>query len=204
MAKPETAIGPRLGVNALVDADVAEAIGLLELDSIARGYDTADAMMKDAPVALVDSTPVSSGKYVILVAGDPASVESSVKRGVQVGGSAVLDHLLIPSVHAQVLPAIRTTRSVPQIDALGVIETRGVAAAIRAADAAAKAAAVDLIHVRLAMSIGGKGVITLTGSHPDTIAAVEAGAEAARESGMLLATTVIARPHVATDRTVLG
>lgn len=204
MAKTPAAPGPRLGITALVEGDVVEAIGLLELDSIARGYDAADAMMKEAPVALVDSTPVSSGKYIILVAGDPASVESSVRRGVFVGGTAVIDHLLITAAHPHLLDAIRGTRAVAHVDALGVIETRGVAAAIRAADAAAKTAAVELLHVRLAMSIGGKGVITLTGRHPDAIAAVEAGADAARASGMLLATTVIARPHVSTDRTVLA
>ncbi len=200
MQKATAQAGSRLGITA--QAEAREAIGLLELDSIARGYDTADAMMKEAPVALIDSTPVSNGKYVILIAGDPASVESSVKRGVLVGGASVVDHLLLTGVHPQVLPAIRGTREVAAIDALGVVETRSVAAAIRAADAAAKAASVELLHVRLAMSIGGKGVVTLTGRHPDTIAAVEAGADAARESGMLLETTIIARPHSSTDATV--
>ena len=204
MAKATDLVGPRLGINALVDGELVEAIGVLELDSIARGYDTADAMMKEAPVALVDSSPVSSGKYVILIAGDPASVESSVRRGILVGGTAVIDQLLLTMVHAQVLPAIRGIREVGKLDALGVVETRSVASAIRAADAAAKAASVELLHVRLAMSIGGKGVVTLTGRHPDTIAAVEAAADAARQSGMLLATAIIARPHVATDKTVLG
>ena len=84
-----------------------EAIGLVELDSIARGYVTADEMMKTAPVAITDSTTLSTGKYMVLVAGDVASVESSVKRGLEVAGDRVVDHLLIASLHPQVFPAMR-------------------------------------------------------------------------------------------------
>jgi microcompartment protein CcmL/EutN len=180
-----------------------EAIGLVELDSIARGYVAADEMRKTAPVAITDSTTLSTGKYMVLVAGDVASVESSVKRGLEVAGDRAVDHLLIARLHPQVFPAIRGLRTVRALDAFGVIETSSVASAIRAADAAAKAAQIELLEVRLAMAIGGKGVVTLTGTVADTIAAVEAGAQAAQAGGYLIGTEVIARPHLATERTVL-
>ncbi len=180
-----------------------EAIGVVELDSIARGYVTADAMAKMAPVAVTDSVTLSTGKYMVLVAGDVASVESSVKRGLEVGGDRVVDHLLIPSLHPQVFPAMRGLSRVSRVLALGVIETASVASVIRAADAAAKAARIELIEVRLGMAIGGKGVVTLTGTVADATAAVEAGAAAAEAGGYLIGTVVIARPHRATERTVL-
>ncbi len=178
-----------------------EAIGLVELSSIARGILAADEMMKTAPVALTDSARLSTGKYMVLVAGEVAAVEASVKKGLEVGEDRVVDHLFIASLHAQVFPALRGRRDVPHVDALGVIETSSVAAAVRAADAAAKAADVQLIDVHLAMAIGGKGVVTLAGTVANATAAVEAGAAAAQASGALLDTVVIAHPHVTTEQT---
>jgi len=62
----------------------------------------------------------------VLVAGDTASVESSVKRGLEVAGDRVVDHLVIPHLHPQVFPAIRGLRAVAHVDALGVIEQYGL------------------------------------------------------------------------------
>jgi microcompartment protein CcmL/EutN len=189
---------PFAGVREDAGARV-EAIGLVELSSIARGILAADEMMKTAPVALTDSVTLSTGKYMVLVAGEVAAVEASVRKGLEVGEDRVVDHLLIAQLHHQVFPAMRGVRFVPHVNALGVIETSTVAAAIRAADAAAKAADVELIGVHLAMAIGGKGVVRLAGTVADATAAVEAGAAAAQASSALLETVVIAHPHATTE-----
>ena len=172
-----------------------EAIGLLELESIACGIDAADAMVKAAPVEFVDTFMVTPGKYVVLVHGDPASVEASMNAGREVAGGLVLDWLLIPFIHPQVFPAIRGESGVRRIDSVGLVETNSVATGVVAADDAAKAAEVQLVRLHLARGIGGKSILTLTGDLADVEAAVEAGSNKARIAGRLVATRVIAQPH---------
>ena len=78
-------------------------------------------------------------------------------------------------------------------DALGMIETRGYAAAVEAADAMVKAAEV---RVDGWQAVGG-GLVTVLvrGDVAAVRAAVEAGASAAANVGEVVATHAIARPH---------
>jgi ethanolamine utilization protein EutM len=78
-------------------------------------------------------------------------------------------------------------------EALGMIETRGLTAAIEAADAMTKAAEVHLIGTEKI----GSGLVTVMvrGDVGATKAAVEAGSAAASRLGELVATHVIPRPH---------
>ena len=46
------------------------AIGMVELNSIARGIETCDYMVKAAQVDLIRSSTVCPGKYMVLIAGD--------------------------------------------------------------------------------------------------------------------------------------
>ena len=78
-------------------------------------------------------------------------------------------------------------------DALGMIETRGLVAAIEAADAAVKAANVTLISWE---RVGG-GLVTILfrGDVAAVKAATDAGSAAAQRVGELLSVHVIPRPH---------
>ena len=77
--------------------------------------------------------------------------------------------------------------------ALGMIETKGYAGNVEAADAMAKAADVDLVKQ---VQIGaGHLTILVQGDVGSVKASVEAGAEAAGKVGELVATHVIPRPH---------
>ena len=53
---------------------MANAIGMVELTSIARGIETSDFMVKAAQVELIRSSTVCPGKYIIIIAGDRKSV----------------------------------------------------------------------------------------------------------------------------------
>ena len=172
-----------------------EAIGVLEIESIAAGVEVADAMAKMAPVEFVDAFMVTPGKYVVVVHGDPSSVESSVERGREVAGGTLVDSLVIPFLHPQVLPALRRTVAVPELGALGLVETSSVTSGVRAADDAAKAAGVQLVHLHLGRGIGGKSILLLCGELPEVQAAVESAATRAGAAGRLLATRVIPQPH---------
>ena len=80
------------------------------------------------------------------------------------------------------------------MEALGMVETRGLVAAIEAADAMVKAADVKLIHVE--KRLGGRLVtVVVEGEVSAVQAALDAGAAAAKEVGNVKVCEVIARPH---------
>jgi len=154
------------------------ALALIEFDSIAAGIEAGDAMAKKAPIARIVAGTVHCGKYLVLVAGEVADVEESLAAGLAVGAGAVLDHVYLPGVHPAVVDAISFGRRPEPIDALGVIETHTVAAAIAAADAGIKGAQVNLLEVRLADGLGGHGLVFFDGLVADVEAAVAGGIDA--------------------------
>jgi len=79
------------------------------------------------------------------------------------------------------------------LEALGMVETRGLVAAIEAADAMVKAANVELIGTE---KIGpGLVSVMVRGDVGAVKAAVEAGSSSAGSLGEVIATHVIPRPH---------
>lgn len=176
-------------------SDPRIAIGIIETNSIALGVKAADAMLKMAAVQLLDAYATSPGKYIAVVGGDVASVAAAVEAGAAEAGETLLGKLLIAQLHAQVMPAIQGVPATHEVRAIGVVETATVASVIRAADAAVKTAAVDLLELRMAKGLGGKGYVTFTGDVGSVQAGVEAAADAASRDGALVATAIIAAPH---------
>ncbi|MCS7315722.1 MAG: BMC domain-containing protein, partial [Bryobacteraceae bacterium] len=88
------------------------SIGLIELSSIAAGFAVTDAMLKAADVELLLARTICSGKYMVLVRGDVAAVESSVRAGAAAGDFSVIDSFVIPNVDEQVFPAIAGTNKI--------------------------------------------------------------------------------------------
>lgn len=170
---------------------MGNAIGMVELTSIARGIETSDYMVKAAQVDLIRASTICPGKYVTIIAGETGSVKAAMEEGIKHGGEFVVNTLMLPNVHPQLIPAISMTTQVPQGGAVGVMEFFSVASAITAADVAAKAASITLIEVRIGFAIGGKGFVTLTG---DVGAVREAVSAATREAELVISTSVIPRP----------
>ena len=179
------------------------AIGLLEYNSIARGIETTDAMLKQAAVELIEAHPVCAGKYITLIAGDVDAVKSSLTAGQENAGSFLVDSLMIPNVHSQVFPALRASVAVDRLEAIGVIETFTAASAIIAADAAAKASEIQLLEIRLANGMGGKSFLTLTGDVGAVEAAVRAGVQSIETEGWLVEKVIIPGPHKDMERVML-
>jgi microcompartment protein CcmL/EutN len=171
------------------------SIGLIELSSIAAGYQVCDAMLKASAVDLVLSRSICSGKYMVMVKGDVAAVEASVSSGRHAGNFAVIDSFVIANLHEAVFAAIAGNAKVEVLDALGIVESFSVASLIEGADAAVKAANVELIEIRLAMALGGKAFVTLTGNVAAVQAAVEAGAQMVAQKGLLVNKVVIPHPR---------
>jgi len=175
----------------------AKSIGVLELSSVGIGYLIEDTMLKAASVDLLIARTICSGKYLIVVGGRVSDVQAAMDAGLTAADEAIIDHLVLPNVHESVFPALgqSVALSPAQAGALGVIETFSGTSALAAADAAAKAARITLFRIHVAMALGGKGIVMMTGTVADVRAGVQAGAEVVRERGLLVSEIVIPRPE---------
>lgn len=171
------------------------AIGFLEFSSIARGIEVADAVLKAADVDLVFSHATCPGKYAILFVGEVAAVQASLEAGERLGGAFVVDSVVIPRVHPQVIDAIGLSAMPERAGALGVMEFFSITAAVYAADAAVKAADVELIDVRLGTGIGGKSYAVLTGEVAAVAEAVACGIASEGDRGLLVSSAVVPNPR---------
>ncbi len=172
-----------------------KAIGLLELSSIAAGFQIADTMLKASEVRLLLSRSICSGKYMVLIGGETGAVKAAVAAGETAANGCLIDSVTLSNLHPDVIIAIGRTQPVQPEGALGILESFNVATMIKAADAAAKAANVVLLELRLAMAMGGKAFCTMTGDVASVQAAVNAGRAVIAQAGMLVNAVVISRPH---------
>jgi len=76
-----------------------------------------------------------------------------------------------------------------------VIEAFSIASLVEAADQAAKTAKVQILELRLAMAIGGKGFVTLCGDVAAVTSAVNTGAGYVAQKGLLVNKVVIPQPR---------
>lgn len=172
-----------------------KAIGIVETSSIAKGFEIADTILKAANVRIVVNRTICPGKYMVLIGGDVDAVQASIEAGVKVAAHTLVDQFVIPNVHPAVFPAISGVTHLPELKALGVIEAFSVASVIEAADAAVKASNVQLLNIHLAMAIGGKGFVSLTGDVASVSEAVEVAAAVVQRRGLLVEKVVIPAPR---------
>jgi microcompartment protein CcmL/EutN len=177
----------------------AQAVGMIELTSIGIGHLVQDMMLKAAEVKLLVARSICSGKYIVIVGGQVGAVQSSVKVGLENAPDGVIDHILIPSIHPDVFRALADMVQLnigksDAIPSLGIVETFSAASALEAADAAVKAANVTLFRIHIAMAMGGKGLVMMSGTVSDCKTGVEAGAAVVKEKGLLVSKVVIPRP----------
>lgn len=179
------------------------ALGMLEFRSVAKGIEATDSMLKAASVELLFARPICPGKWLVVVAGEVAAVESAVAAGKEVSPEQLVDELVLAQVHESVLPSLAAATPVSSLGSLGVIEAFSAATCLEAADAAAKAAEIQLVELRLPAGLGGKAFVTLTGSVAAVEAAVRAGAGLAERKGMLVESVVIPAPAFELTPTLL-
>ncbi len=182
---------------------IQPSIGLLETNSIAKGIEASDAMLKTAGVELVDAYAICPGKYLILITGALSDVQSSMTAGADIASGTVIDKMLIPNVSNQIVPAILGASEIDDIEAIGVLEIFTVASCIIAADIAAKTAQVKLIEIRLAKGLGGKSYFTLTGEVGAVRSAINAAVAEIKDEGVIVQKVVIPQAHKELKRTLL-
>jgi len=169
---------------------------LVELSSVARGFVVQDTMLKAATVDVVMARTICSGKYLIAVAGDVASVTAAVDAATPASFGFMIERRVISGLHPSIFPALGGCIDIDarQFQGLGVIETFSASSIIEVADAAVKAADVTLFRLHLAMALGGKGFVLMTGDVASLNAAVAAGCAVARRDGILVDRAVIPSP----------
>ncbi|MBL9038630.1 MAG: BMC domain-containing protein [Archangium sp.] len=171
------------------------ALGVLELESLARGVVVADALVKKAAVRIVRAEALTPGKYLLLFTGPVAEVDESFREGVRAAGAALLDQLHLSQVADGLARALIGDLPPGPADAtVGIVETNSVASCVLACDTALKHAEVRLTHLQLAKGIGGKGWFMVAGAQHDVEAALERAAASVGD-GLLVATELIQRPH---------
>ena len=180
------------------------SIGLLELKSIPVGIQTADEVVKAANVSLLTASPTCPGKYIVIISGQVGAVKSAMAVGQRTAGTYLVGHHIINNVHESLPAAILGVTEVEKVAALGVIETISALAAVNAADFAAKAAKIQMIEIRIARGLGGKGFLVFTGEVSSVRSAVKACANAMGETGEITSHCVIPAPHKDLVKQVLG
>lgn len=157
----------------------APAVGLWEFSSIAEGVLVADAIAKGAPVASLSTGTAHPGKYIVMAAGDTASVQVAADIVSDAAPASLIDSMFIPDIaHAVAHAVVSGGRNAETTaDAVGIVETESVASAIEAADAAVKDADVSLAALRLADGLGGKAFFIIEGSVGDVESSVLAAIE---------------------------
>ena len=152
-------------------------------------------MVKVAPLDAIYAGTVHPGNYLVLVSGDTASVDEAVRVGRSADG--LTDMVFLPDIHPTVIGAVTGNALAATMgdEALGIVETTTVAAAIDAADAGVKAAEVDLGAIRLADGLGGKGYVLFSGVVAEVEAALDAAAARAEGHGTLVRSDLIAQLH---------
>lgn len=179
------------------------AIAIVEFSDIPAGIYATDAMLKKAPIAFIKCGSISRGRYLTLIGGTTASVDEALTAGIALGAGHVLDHIMLADVHSRVYAAIVGERRPGGAGALAIIETDTVAANVRAAEAALKATAVELMEIRLAdTGLSGKGISLYQGELHEIEEAVIAATRYLQHAGVPARHRIIASPHESLVRQV--
>lgn len=171
------------------------AVGVMELKSVAKGIQAADDALKAAGIHLISAQPVCPGKFELVITGELAQVSASLKKIRGTYETYLIDSVLLGRIDPTVVKALLGAQPQPKHGAIGTVETYSISSAILAADTAVKSANVEIVELRAARGVGGKGIVFLTGEIADVTAAVENGSRYAKEQGVFVASSVIGAPH---------
>jgi microcompartment protein CcmL/EutN len=175
----------------------SNALGLIELSCIHKGFEVLDRVLKAAFVEKILARTICSGKYLILVRGELADVESAMVTAKETADYGLVNALVISNVDERIFPAISaaTPFSGATPDAMLIIETFSVAACLKAADYVLKEATVDLIRLNVAMALGGKGYMVFGGSTDALRSALGPALEFLGQEGSLVGYSLITGPQ---------
>jgi len=177
------------------ETGVLDALSLLELRSVARGYRVLDALVKESPVRVLEANLIEPGRFLILTGGGVAEVEAAHRVGCEVAADDALDTLFLPYAHRSLWTGLGGVQQLIDVDAIGVIEGSCIAGVLDACDRVLKHTDVALCGLRIATALGGKGYFVVHGAQDAVESAIAIGAEVLTQRGRRVAEELIARPH---------
>lgn len=180
-----------------------KAIGMVEYKTVSSGMLAADRMIKTAEIDVLEAGTVCPGKYMILVSGELSAVKAAVDAATTQYPDTLLDSFVLGNPHESIFSALYGSTDIGTPNALGVLETFTAAAAIVAADIAAKTAQVELVELRLARGMCGKSYLLLTGEIAAVQAAIDRARAGAGDAGMFLDSAIIPHPDNKMWRSIL-
>ena len=170
------------------------ALGMVELKSIARGYEAADHLVKTAQVEFVTARTTCPVKFIIINRGSISAVRASLDQAIRLCGEYIVDTFLLGNPDDQVFDALVNQYPYQETNAMGIVETWTAAAALVAADQGVKAAQANVIKIGLARELGGKGYVIFTGEVAAVQASIEAAVRDPRVQTKLVDTSLIPSP----------
>lgn len=171
-----------------------DALACIELSSIAKGMRLLDIIAKRAPVSLLHHGRHSGPKYIILFAGDVASVESSYDEAIAESKGALIESMYLPVVSDQIWALLDGTIQSPSDDALLFVELPSVSNTIRELDFSLKLIDAKLVDAQFASGVGGRGYFALQGPlHDVEYCAHKLNLRLSEEDK--IAIEIIPRPH---------
>lgn len=138
------------------------ALGIVELNSIAKGIELTDIMLKSSEVEIIYSKHTCPGKYLIIVKGDVSAIEEAVNNSLKEGEKNIIGSFILPNAHEQLINGINKKFKI-DVKAIGVMEFTSIASGIIALDKALKYGQINLVRFTLGNLIGGKCYFIVTG-----------------------------------------
>lgn len=175
------------------------ALGILEVRGMTALAAAVDSMHKAASVRLAGHHGIGSGWLTVIVEGATADARTALEAGREAAAAhgEVITAALVPGADSAALESMPHLGAAlepgPGLQAIGLLETRGLVPLAVGADAMVKAGAVELHGWAF---IGGALVhAAVSGSVGSVEAAVQAGEEASRRAGEFHAALVLPQPE---------
>ena len=143
------------------------ALGAFETNSVAAGTMCSDEAVKASDISILESGAVCAGKYIAIFEGSAASVKAALSvASLALPAEFFWQELYIARAHQSIIRSISGIGS-PIEESLALYESYSVIQSIEAADQILKRAAISIVDLRLGRGLGGKSVVTFTGSLPE-------------------------------------
>ncbi len=174
---------------------MATTVGLIEFTSIPAGYEAVDTMLKAANVELLRANTACPGKYLAIIGGNVGAVNTACTAARNLAGRKAVLCEAIDSLDDTVAEALRERPRDVAVRSLGCVETRSALGAIMAADILVKAGRIELMGIRIAQGLGGKGYVNFTGEIAAVNTAIAACEAKLADTKVIMGTCAIATPH---------
>ncbi len=155
----------------------ALSLGVFEVGSIALGYQALAAVTKDAAIQVLEASTVAPNRFLILLHAPHENIkaaENELRHSCEAPRKdGLVDHEVVASVHADLLPAFYSLSQQQLQDALVVVETDSVSGLVASAQTLLTSHSLTVIELKGTRGLQGKGIGFFTGPAAKVFPAAE-------------------------------